>query len=39
MTRVFAGMYVVIASAFVAVNAYIGGALTMGDVAGFLGLS
>ncbi len=39
MTRVLAGVYVMIAAAFVAVNLYLVGTLTTGDVTGLLGIS
>lgn len=38
MTRVMAGVYVIIAAAFVAVNVYLS-ALTSGNVAAFFGIS
>ncbi len=38
MTRVMAGLYVIIAAAFVAVSVYLS-ALTTGDVTAFVGIS
>ena len=37
MTRAMAGLYLIIAAAFVAVSAYLS-ALTTGDVTGFVGI-
>ena len=39
MTRVMAGVYVIIAAAFVAVSIYLVGALTTSDVTAFVGIS
>ena len=39
MTRALAGMYLTIAVAFLAVNIYLAGTLTTGDVFGFVGIS
>ena len=39
MTRVMAGVYVIIAAAFVAVNLYLVGTLTTADVTAFVGIS
>ncbi len=39
MTRVMAGLYVIIAAGFVAASVYLAGALTTGDVSGFVGIS
>jgi hypothetical protein len=38
MTRVLAGLYVIIAAAFVAVNIYLAGTLTTDEVASLVGI-
>ncbi len=38
MTRFLAGLYVIIAAAFVAVSVYLAGALTTGEVPGLIGI-